>query len=235
MNPILSSPAHTRSSSECGSVFIYIMIGVFLFAALSYAVATSMRGNTGVSSERQKLAAAEIIATGNRFTEAVTRLRLKGVEKRAISFENNIDLAYTNPNCTTDECRVFANAGGGLSWETPPPNITAAPWFFSGGIAVDGIGSAAGDLAIYLPVIPADVCSQINELLGNTNRGEAVPVVAANINGLDQFVGTYANALMSTPRLVGKKAGCAQVNSITGSLVGTVNNAYHYYHILVAN
>lgn len=231
----------TSVSSPCsqrGSVFLYILIGVFLFAALSYAVATSMRGNSGVSNERNKLIASEIIAAGNRFTEAVTRLRLKGVSKNAISFENNVFApVYTNPNCTTGRCKVFDTEGGGLSWEVAPPGSTQAPWFFSGTAAVDGVGTSDAELGAFLPVLSADVCREINVLLGVTAPGQAIPYMPANLSSLDFFTGTYGAQLMTQAALTGRKSGCLQVGSVTGTALGgaTVVDGYHFFQVLIAN
>lgn len=229
-------PASTQPSQR-GSVFVYILIGVFLFAALGYAISDSMRGNSGVTTERTKLAASEIIATGNLFAEAVTRLRLKGVAKNAISFDNVVYPVYFNSNCTNNQCLVFHPDGGGLSWETAPQNITEIPWVFSGTISVQDVGTPAGDLAAYLSMIPADVCKEINVLLGIMSPAETVPYISGTISAVAFFTGTYGSSLLAQPRLNGKKSGCTQLQAITGSVFGggTLNEGYYYYQVLVAN
>lgn len=231
----MTSIAHT--SNQRGSVFFYILLGVALFAALSYAVATSLRGNSGVSSERNKLAASEIIATGNLFAEAVTRIRLRGYRKEAISFENDIYPVYGNGMCPDDRCKVFHSDGGGLSWENPPPNITEIPWVFSGTIAVQDVGSSDGDLAAFLSMIPADVCKEINVMLGIMSPTETVPYIPGTINAVSFFTGSYGSSLMTQARLNGRKSGCTQLQAITGTVFGggTLNDGYYYYQVLVAN
>ncbi len=219
--------------SQRGSVFFYILIGIVLFALLGYAIANSLRGNSNISNERVKLTASEVVDTGNRLAEAAARLRLRGVARDEVSLENDIDTNYTNPNCLTDNCKIFSSAGGGLSWETPPPGLTIAPWFFTGDFAIDGNGSSRGDLIAFLPVIPLEVCQEINDLLG---LGEPVPFIAGAYTA-DWFEGTYIDANITHPRLIGKRAGCVQLGSVTGSALGgaTVPNAYHYYHVLLVN
>ena len=61
----------TVSKSEHGNALFYILIAIALIAALTFAIASSLRGNAGISTERTGIIAADIIATGNRVAEAV--------------------------------------------------------------------------------------------------------------------------------------------------------------------
>lgn len=222
------------TSSQRGSVFIYILIGVFLFAALTYAIANSIRGNSSVSGDRSSLSATEIIDTGNKLAEAVTRLRLHDVRKNSISLQNDIDTNYTNPNCSIDSCKVFANGGGGLTWQLPPPNVTLAPWFYTADFALENIGTVnGGDLIAFLPNISLEICTKINTALGIPSP---VPSIAGTY-APDYFFGTYGSTTIGHPALSGKTAGCVQLGTITGTALGgaTIINGYHFYQVLVAN
>ena len=93
-------------SDQRGNIFFYILLAVVLIAALSLAIASSMRGNSGISNERINLVASEVIESGSRLAETVARLRLRGIASTAISFENSTVTGYANAACTTDPWRA---------------------------------------------------------------------------------------------------------------------------------
>jgi hypothetical protein len=69
------------SPSQRGSGLLMILMIVVLFAALSYAISRQATGTKGLSEERYKLVASEVIDAGTRFADTVSRLRLKGSVK----------------------------------------------------------------------------------------------------------------------------------------------------------
>jgi hypothetical protein len=233
----------TRSPSERGNALFYILIAIALIAALTIAIASSLRGNAGISTERTSIVAADIIASGNRVAEAVSRMRLREVEKGKICFGSTSDATYgspTHPDCTDAQGRVFDYGGGGLSWETPPEGAGEnQPWGYSGNVAIEELGTAEAELIAFLPYLTVGVCQKINSLIGLTKITDAPPVVGA-FTGVDKFVGTFsATTTISTALMKGKKAGCVQAPSAAGTAInpnGLVTpNAYFYFHVLMTN
>ena len=96
-----------------------ILIAVALFAALSYALSQQRDGTKGLSTEKVRLLASDVIDMGNGLADANARLRLRRIADTAISFENSTVIGYINPNCTDDSCKIFAFDGGGRDWENP--------------------------------------------------------------------------------------------------------------------
>lgn len=233
----------TRSPSERGNALFYILIAIALIAALTIAIASSLRGNAGISTERTSIVAADIIASGNRVAEAVSRMRLREVEKGKICFGSTSDPAYdtpTHPDCTDAQGRVFDYGGGGLSWETPPEGAGEnQPWGYSGNVAIEELGTSEAELIAFLPYLTLGVCQKINSLIGLTKITDAPPVVGA-FTGVDKFIGTFsATTTISTALMKGKKAGCVQAPSAAGTAInpnGLVTpNAYFYFHVLMTN
>ena len=236
----MTSHPLTERHGEHGSIIFYILIAVVVFAALTYAVATSLRGNgNSLSSEQTSLDASDIIASGNRLVEAVTRLRLRDVPKESISFENSTVTGYANAACTTGTCKVFDGAGGGLTWETAPlgSQTTAHGWVFTATRAVNQVGTTEAELIALLPNLTLDVCNGINDLL-SANPGSKIPPLMASINLVTRFTGnfpaissTFTHATVNT-----KKAMCIQFPSAAGpAFTGTpLTNVYIYYQVLIA-
>lgn len=224
---------------ERGSIIFYILIAVVVFAALTYAVATSLRGNgTSLNSQQTSLAASDIIATGNRLVEAVTRLRLRDIPKDFISFENSTVTGYTNGACASGTCKVFDGAGGGLTWETAPSGsqTTAHAWGFTATRAINQVGTSDPELIALLPNLTLDVCNAINDLL-SANPGSKTPPLMASINATTKFTGNYPMiySTLTHATVNTKKAMCIQFPSAAGPLfTGTpLTNVYIYYQVLL--
>lgn len=229
------------SSAETGNAFFYVLLAVVLLAALTYAISSSLRGNSGISQERVSVIATNIIATGNRVAEAVARLRLREATKAQICFSNGTVAGYggpAHPDCTSANT-VFDFAGGGLSWETPPTGAGQdQPWGYTGNIAIAELDTAQGELVAVLPYLSLEVCQKINALLGIAILTDAPPVVAA-ISGANKFVGTYSSATTLGGSIKGKKAACIQTPSADGTAANpnalADANPYVYYHVLLTN
>lgn len=235
----MAIPVSQDSQSERGSVFLYILIGVVLLAALSYAIASSLRGNSsGVSQQQSQMLASDIIATGNRLTEAVTRMRLRDTAKTALSFENDMVIGYVNALCTTNSCKVFSPEGGGLTWEEAPvgSQISAYNWGYTGDISITDVGSASAELIAVLPYLTLETCQQINQLLSITAAGAAPPAILT-LTAVSRFTGVYDSAprVVSLAALRGKTAACIKPVSTSGTIfLGLPTNVYIYYQVLMS-
>lgn len=113
------APGRTGREGEKGNVLVYILIAIALLAALSYAFSSGGRvSGQGVSTDRTKLLASEIIDYGDTVKKTVAVLRLRGTGFDQLSFAatglNATD--YGTPgNSPSNE--VFNTSGGGLVYQ----------------------------------------------------------------------------------------------------------------------
>ncbi|NCC20956.1 MAG: hypothetical protein EOM26_00670 [Alphaproteobacteria bacterium] len=232
-------------SSESGNALIYILIGVTLFAALGFAVSQSNRGNNlALTSERSKLAAAEIIEFANTVGAATGQIRLRGFADTAVSFENDFAGGYANANCTDDICKIFHIDGGAVIYKTPPAewldttqtgNPGYGVWVVSGNNTAEQIGDdATPDLILFLPYVRQEICKAINDHLGVTNPSGEPPEEADTIKSYANiFTGAYGNPTpvetLDLPASVrGARAACFEGTTTPPA------NTYHYFHVLIA-
>lgn len=229
MKTLLPSPAR-------GSGLFMILLVVVLFAALSYAISRLGSGTKGLSEERERLLASEVIETGTRFAETVSRLRLKGVASTSLSFENTVVAGYANGACSGDSCQVFAFDGGGLDWELPIAGVNGGEnWGFSGSVALTHLGTASADLFAVLPNLSAEICTRINVLLGVHDAVTSPPTVVAAT--FDKFTGSYTVVSTINSALInGKKSGCMKVTTLGGTAIdgAPLANSYVFFQALQA-
>ncbi len=225
------------SPSERGSSFIIILIAVALFAALTYAISRSSSGAKNLSQEQVRLLASEIIDSGNRFSETISRLKLAGIPESDISFEYNGN--YVNAACTTNDCKVFDFDGGGLEWDTAPTGSTGGDdWIFTSGIAIEDIGTTNTDLVAILPGVNEDVCHRINVLIDIEAETDTAPISGSGITA-DGFTGSYSSGiptLISSAKTNGKRSGCALVASMASDMLASspLSQPRVYYQVLIA-
>ena len=214
--------------SEAGNVFLFILLGIVLFAALSFTVARGFRGNTTdkMTDRKADLAATEMINYAQRTERAVSRVRRKGCSENEISFENPSDPAYTF--ATRDECKIFNRSGGGLTLTEPPQNAggsgASLVWRFSGAQNIAGSMTAGGDLAVYIS-INRQTCIAINDRLGITPAAET-PVDASAVT-FAKFVGTFASG--NPPN----NEDASIQEELTGCVNLTGSGAYIFYSTLL--
>ena len=245
-----AAPGHDQS----GNVLFYILIGIVLFAALSFAVANIMNsGAADPARETRMLAASDLIQYGDGLKRAVQGMHIRSIPDAKISFESpRLKLDYAHPNaapqrCNSDDCRVFTPAGGGFTYIPPvgewlDKNFTSEPlyghWFFPRGVCVEGAGtgdsSCASDttdneeLVAILPYIRRDLCREINDRLGITNPGGEPPVATGNAwpSGTPLFVGTFTED--SVIARGGATSGCLRGAGIPSS------SSYFYFKVLLS-
>src|SRR5690606_20454694 len=107
--------------NEKGNVLWIIMVGVFLFGALAFAVTQSGRSGRVHDREQALLALQEIVSYGTNIRTVVRTLRrVGGCGDGEISFYSP---SFANPSYYDDNdnaaCNVFD--GGGPVWAKPPP------------------------------------------------------------------------------------------------------------------
>lgn len=145
-----------------GNILFLILLAVVLFAALSYAVTSSMRGGgKDMSAEAAQSSAAQILNTVNLIGATVQRLQLvNNCRDTEINFANNFvrPASYVNNNSPEDKrCNVFDPAGGGAviskiteSALEPCNTSSSNPQMCGGGVLVSERGYArfTGNYAI---------------------------------------------------------------------------------------
>ena len=124
---MISPKSSYNLKTERGNIFIVVLLGIVLFAGLSFTLSRTMRSeNTQRISDREiRLASTDIIEYGTRIERAVSRLRRAGCSENEISFHveesdfmitvagNPLDLE--NDNAPEDfRCHVFHPQGGNV-------------------------------------------------------------------------------------------------------------------------
>jgi hypothetical protein len=238
----------THPHPQSGNVFFIILIAIFMFAALSFAVSEGSKSVSvqSLTDDQAKLIAQEIISYGDTLSRTVQALKLRGCSDTQMGFENTVwknlggVLAHPvghNPN-SRSECQVFGSAGGKASTYTVPENKSFMPTNNSHPLPGHGIvfpiqivnvGTANPELVLVLHYIDKNVCKAINRLLSISNN-DIVP--ADDWSGSLPFVGSYASFGQIGEQdalLVGKRAGCIKW---LGSGYG--DNDLNYFQVLIA-
>ncbi len=238
----------SERQSESGSLLVYILIAVALFAALAMAVARDERGSTqDISSQQAKIYASEILDYANVIGDAVSELRLGGCAAEDLSFDATFwgHGDYLNANSPADKsCHVFDSAGGAAKYVTPSDDINGGTdWEFSGSVHLYGVGTTDAvalatapylDLVMYLPGVNESICAEINEKLGikpsvPTDGGDMNPLRFAGVFSVvsqDSVSGSVAATIDSSQPLYGKTSGCFQEES--------GGKRHIFYHTLLA-
>ena len=138
-----------------GNALFLILIAVILFAALSYAITQSNRGDAStVSRERQDIAYSEIATVMNQGVTEFAKLRLKGCSLEDIG--NDFD----NPPPRA-ACAFVTQYGGAFSYYGEPNNYVMNAFY------MPQIGSDRADIVLVkgLEDNPANesLCTFINE------------------------------------------------------------------------
>lgn len=223
----------SKKNSQNGSILFYILIAVILFAALSYAVSTMMRGAGGsASKEQESLQADEVLGYAKTLREAIQVLRVtNNCDETKLSFERSpfdgSDTTYVNAAAPTDfSCHVFHPQGGGIGAQT---GSDGQDWIFTGGFYVDDVGSSANELVAVLH-IKRSVCEAVNNKLdvSNASLNTAIDDGANAGNVLPKYQGSFTgNGEILQPEYVGKLAGCYKS-------VGSSGQDYTFYQVLLA-
>lgn len=184
-----------------GNILFLILLAVVLFAALSYAVTQSMRGGgKDASDENLKANVADMQQFFSAVDSAVLRMHMNGLAYEDISFVYDaktkdgtaLNGYADNPRCTSDVCRVFKPAGGGVPYrdfKKYSANDTAVGWgdsWIGGGHFVlsiwqwPGAGTDKSDIIMTYPLIPPAMCAALTNvpMLGN-------PPLTGAANGAD--------------------------------------------------
>lgn len=225
-------------SGESGNVLFYIFIAIVLFGGLSFAVSQSGRGSLeSLTSEKNRLAATEIVDYSDAVAKAVGMMRLRGVTLADLRFSHP-DLAagdYDAPGTKPPEAEVFNTEGGGIVYRRAPAEalITAAEdYAFLSGIAIQDIGTTCAaatcaDLVMAVRNLNVTVCEVIDRMGTAIAKGDPAPS-AASFN----FAGRFKGA-MAAPAIIGNAAASAPLaGKPYGCLKNDADGLYYFYRVL---
>ncbi len=108
-----------------GSVFVYILVGVALFAALMFTLSRSLTSSSTpiLGKGQTKLSANRIAEYTRSIDMAIEKLQLRGCSFSQISYETP-DGSNVNINAPSDKtCHVFHIKGGGVIYDPLLPNV----------------------------------------------------------------------------------------------------------------
>jgi hypothetical protein len=231
---------------EKGSALFLILIGVVLFAALSYSVAQMMRGGNPmmITEEKARLYADEILNYSRALRQATQNTRISGgCGALNVSFENASVTGYEHTPAASDACKIFHENGGAVNYISPsqdwldmvysPAPALRGQWVFPARICLPGLGNAATgceadgidneSLVAILPFVRKEVCAQLNTLLGiNNPGGNPPPLDYSGDITVVLFNGTQADAVAVNTS-----------NNMAGCYEGVPADTYHFYQVLL--
>lgn len=189
--------------SERGNVFVFILIGIVMFASLSFYVAKGMRSQTtkALSARQAELAATDILNYAQALEAGVNRLRSKNVSESDISFESAQEPDYAHSPAVTHAQQLFHPQGGGVNWQAPIPDVNdGTNWIFTGSTCIVDLGTGAAgcssdgntrneELLAVLSNIDATACTAINERLNITG----IPADTGGGASLTKFAGDFTD------------------------------------------
>jgi len=224
------------SVAQSGNAFFMILMAVMLFAALAFTFSKGIQqGGENISNRKASLAASDIIAYGQKVSRAVEGVIAKGNSEGDISFENDTETGYENPDCDPlKKCRIFMADGTGLTWQRAPTGANNnEPYFFGTnqvGLASETLDPSQRDLVMMLPV-KMSVCTLINEM---TTRS-VTWVSGGTLNEATKFTGDYtlpANTRISWTSTAdepdARPAGCF----CKGSAPCDSSDSHYFYYVL---
>lgn len=235
-------------NSQNGNALWFILLAVALFGVLAAVIS---RSNSSVeqtgSIEKASIKASSLLRYGRSVQQSAQQMILnQGISENDLDFES-IDADHDNTNCTSSDCNVFAQDGGGISYRTPGEVMSLSNftgnWHISTSNIVNGFGCSTTnnrctELLLILKDIPQSICMQINRLQKITTSSGDAPRIRTMTSG-DEFDGTYtssginsdliggSDATNEAPEVEGKSAAC--VYEFGGS-----PESYVYYQVLLA-
>ncbi len=194
-----------KAQSQRGNVFLFILLGIILFAGLAFVISRGFRseGTQKISDRRAELAATDILSYTQRLERAINKIRSKSVSESDISLEHGGE--FINASCDDSgdaafpACQVFNPGGGSLSPQDPPQDANdGSPWHFTGASCIPDIGTGAAgcdssgadeELLAVLPNMDATVCEELNKKLKITG----IPADGGGGHAATPFTGTFAD------------------------------------------
>lgn len=197
--------------AERGNVLFLILIAVALFAALSYAVTSSNKGGgSGISKDKARIAAAEMMQYATQVEQAISRMMLINktsetqIDPKAPQRKNVAggSVTHDSTTCNNASCEIYNPEGGGMvylefeRYATDTPSGWPSTYQATGHnnfimMDVDGVGSDANDVVLRFIEIEREICDAVRDKMNTgayvSPAGSYVDYVsAAQVNNLDQ-------------------------------------------------
>lgn len=226
----------SNACSQSGNVLWFILIAVALLGLLTMVLSRS--GTTVDQSgnvEQTRIKAGEVLRYAKGLELALDQLRLNGCSENELSFENNTDPNYTNPNAPADEsCHVFSTRGAGQTWREfydQDLNNTSSATVFSSAFAIENVGTSRQELIVFMRVSPS-VCAEINRSMDIDDTDPDDISTLGNFEDWNlYFTGDFSTLVYTiadgtdAAELDGKLAGC---------LIEPANENYVAFQTLIA-
>lgn len=216
--------------NERGNILFLILLAVILFAALSYAVTSSMNGG-GQDASKEKLQSQVALLQNMQIQmrTAIQRMMLSGgFQDWQIDYYKSgmtdSGLSSANATCATPSCVLHDAAGGGANgyvlpsnyWQdvaTCAPVATIAGRYYFADTGVTGIGQDdQRDLLLIYRCVSKALCMAANDVNGVANPSGNPPIVT--IPG-GCTTGNYTGTLTSISH-----SSCAQYGTTPADVAG---------------
>lgn len=227
------------SNSQNGNILFLILLAIVLFAALNYAVSSSMRGGgKDGSSESAEAAASDILGWFAQLDNAVMRMIVvNNIPLERIDFNDPNNLRndgpypFNNTNCSTTSCEVFSVEGGGVAprnfYDTAgDKNATIGATSSLPGhksftmTNTVNIGSPLPDISVRINTIKKEVCNAVNRRMGipedlsNSGQSGVIVQYQGNLTQITNALNSTTAYTWTAPELAGKHTFCVGGSSI---------------------
>lgn len=229
--------------NQSGSVIIWILVLIALFGALSFVISRGNRTGAGqLTEQKAKLAATEMIEYADLVRRTVQTMVINGIPLNNLDFSMynlynlggaNLPNLYNNSLCTSNACKVFSPAGGGLTprqfyaygkatpvWTDP---TLSKPGSVSFGLyRVEGFGTSASEILMRISVIHPDICAALNKMADV--QGSVSPSGSNNVRWGDPIDTKMADTTtyvygISSPQLASKSYFCTNNDYFANFLI----------------
>lgn len=170
--------------TERGSVLVYVFVAIAMLGALTFVVSNSTSGYVDTG-EADRIKAQGILSMAQSMSIGAIRIYDRGLTLTDRSMASPTSADYGGVNASI---QIFHPNGGGISY-LPGGNTTLYertfpdphPWLYGGNyfirtnIAVPNVGSAAGDIVVFILGINERICTQINSFL---HDDPAIPTIS---------------------------------------------------------
>ena len=200
----------------------------------------AQQGTGNLTKQQASIAAQEILNYARLVEGAVDRVRRNGCSETEISFENDVVPGYEHTPPARDECKVFDDAGGKVSY-TPSIELwldeqsdTEGSYGHFYFVAENNVSQLAvhnqDDLLIQTSWLKQDVCEEINNLIYDDKTITEDPSGFFQGHAIGKAIGTFQNNsgninLTSYSPHGGQETACFESEDFGG---------YHFYHVLLA-
>ena len=248
---------------ESGNVLFFILIGVALYAALSFTI-TRSDTNSNLDAQTAYANANKIMQYGADLKQGVARVRAQnGCAIEQVSFDpppfdgSGYGGVYVNSNSPGDNrCHVFSSEGGAVTFQSPPSEwldgvntskFSYGRLFLSGRACVTDVGTtvepctgaagaASADLVLFIGYVKKEICQQIARSSGVLRPNGSIP-----IDSNYAWDEVYYNGSFQSGKVLGNNVSPDASNTLNAKHSGCFESdanpgrgTFHYYQVLEA-